>query len=431
MTLRQHRNLLAKDNTAFALEGHTGGVSMELAHEVSLAIESLQHLSDLAMGLEDLRNAASGISMANPQHLLLIEAGLNLAHAGTFHTASADEPSLEAYLGSEVSLEGLNQRIRALIASILQALKIIGERLLEFLESLVTDLGQLETRLEHVQYEADDVGGKFPNHPQVALGNDVYGVATDHGYPTDGHRLVATLSLLSIQSKMVYEQYVPAMQLIGRALSAELKKTDAIAKNPEAWLTELNTKLSVYNVDAFKSHVGKTSNLMDSRYPMGSAIAAQPLPGMRSMVFVDGSRRRDEDRNPVIKEAYDRQASTVELVRANGGRSFDPGSASMATMPVTVIHDALRAVHGLIGDMKTHLGHGAKRELKGTLRELQTAAEQMSTRDPDSSEFLTVGLQYVMAYQRWIKLQADMLALVYNVSRSTVNVCVRNLHAYK
>lgn len=431
MTLRHYRRHFIPPTPLPSLEHIADGSSLELGHEVSAAIQSFEHLHAQLAGLQDLHDAVGRIDHASQEHLLLIEAGLNLAHFDSHLSAETIAPGLESYLGQSVSMEGLNQRIKQLLAAIKRAMAVIAERIGEFLSSMLSDLGQLEMRLEHIQFKLDDIGGRFPTHQQVALGNDVYGVATDQGYPGDGHLLVRSLVLLQAQARMVYDHYVPTLARVGAGLNNDLHKLRDMGGNPEGWLQAINRTASAYDIHAFRSHAGKTGNIVDSRYPMGTAVVAQPLPGMRSMVFVDGTLRKDlTNDNPAIEAAYMHQASNVELVRASAGRAFDPATSTMQTMQVSQIQDTLRITREIVEEMRGFLNHTPRRALTGVLNDMRKAAEAIEAANPDSSQALTVGLQYVSAYQRWIKLFTDMLALTYTVGRASANVCVRHIHAY-
>lgn len=431
MTVQRYKHLYSEGlATRLSLEGYTGGQSLELAHEIDLGMESLRRAIDTAQGLQDLYNAASLIDSASLEQLALIEAGLNLAQAGTEFTADAIVPSLESFEGKQVSLEGLNARIQQIIEAIKKMLRFLTEKVGEFLESLFTDIGQLETRLHHVTFEVEDVHGKIPRVQSVALGNDVYGVSTDHGFPSDGHLLAVSLLRFVEQAKMVYGMYIPTIDHIGGNLARGLANAQLLASQPDAWLRGLNQAAAEFHLDQFKSHVGKTTNLIDSRYPMGSATAAMPLPGMRSMVFVDGQTGRDESTDEFTRAAV-LQGTYVELTRANGGRAFDPSNATMLTMPTSMMEDVLGHARTILKMMAEHVSSGKRNELKSKLQDLTHAADAILAANPDQGNYVTAGLRYATTFKTWVKFQTDLLALSYSVCRSTINVCVRHLAAYE
>lgn len=431
MTLQRHKHLFSEAlATRLSLEGYTGGQSLELAHEIEFGMESLRRMIDVATGLQDLSLAASLMGKASLEQLALIEAGLNLAQAGTPFTAEELIPSLESFEGGTVSLEGLNERIRKIIETIRKMLAFLAEKIGEFLESLFTDIGQLETRLHHVTFEVEDVHGKLPRVQSVALGNDVYGVSTDHGFPSDGHLLVVSLTRFVEQVKMVYNTYMPTVLKIGDQFAHALHNTSQLQGDPESWLRTLNQAAAEFNLDHFKSQVGKTTNLIDSRYPAGAATAAQPLPGMRSMVFVNGQNGRDESED-VLRRAHVLQSTFVELTRANGGRAFDPSQAVMHTMPTSMMEDALEQTKHILTMMQQQVSGGKRNEYKTKVKGIAAAADAILAANPDATDYVTAGLRYATTFQTWMKFQTDLLALSYNVCRSTINVCVRNLAAYE
>lgn len=412
--------------------GDLQGTADQIAHEISQESFQIQQLSDVAAALTDIAITMENLAEIQPAHLLLMEAGLNMSYAGTTHRADDLSPALESRDALNVSLEGIKERIQEILAMIKRFMLALVEKVREFVTAVAGEIGRAKLRLDTLEIKCDEIDGRMPMHAQVRLGQAVYGLATDRGVPPDALTLGRNIAQMRQHLAAVREHYVPTVLKIGDGFAHALKEWKGTPGNAEAWLARLNVIASAYDVHSFASHVGHTYGVVDARYAANTAVSGAPLPGNRSLVFVDGRKvYPDKMEGTLLDQALALQSSSVDLVRMQVTKTIDPSKAVMRVMTPDEIRDVLKNVSQLLAEIET----GAKSRLGADLaqraKELANTAESMSHHVSTDLDYFRRGMNYCTAFAVWApKPYTNLLAHAMSVVRASMAACSRHLAAY-
>lgn len=337
------------------------------------------------------------------------------------------EASMEAAGEDQAAMEQFSERLKQIVQAILSLLRNIRKKLSQFFHEALNSFAYERARLQRLGYAIDDIDGKYTKTLEVPLGNAAYGISSDYGTPTDGRMFLVQLQELQRQMRVVFTAFVPTIQSIGRNLGPALASWSN-GTEPNEWLDHLNRIAAPYNIHAFAAHFGSTSQVVDTRYPVGAAKAGRPLPGLRSVVFMDGFElRKNAEGNDPTSMAIAIQTSNVELVRMNPSHEVDVSKSKMETMPPSMMRDVHKALEDLLAEA---MGHDRPNTTLHILEDLERSVEHIQNGPDVAVGALKRGLQYVNTLQRWSKIHSDSLTLIYSVIRASTTVTYRHVGVY-
>ena len=253
--------------------------------EAEAEIEDAQELADTSDALEDLAMVADGIDEASENEVALVEAGVQLATAGSDLEVEDVAPGLESYVGRRISTEGIKETARAIYDAIVRAVKKFWEKIKAFFRKTVGTLANLRRSAEKLRQRAGECHGKTPKEKQIEVGSEINSLSTDFKAPKSG---AAILSLIESTAKLLDEaldKHNSSSAKLGEDLANALNDFDADdatkAKN------SLAKVCMAFGVTS-KSFTGaKTQTSVDTRYPAGTGISyevVENIPGNRILV---------------------------------------------------------------------------------------------------------------------------------------------------
>ena len=418
---------VSEEDTTFDMHDDVQHLVADVQQDVDMA----RRFSDVADNLEDAVAAMEGLESADPRHLMLLEAVLNMANAGTPARADGIIPSLESYLGSTVAMEGVNQSIRTLLVNVRRIIRELWHKLKDLAISIFNEVGRLRLRLQYTETLIDEIDGRSPKRESTALGTAVYGVCTEAGLPKDARQIVIALTDLLQQTKALRMHYVPKVMAIGQELLREIPK---FPKNPEGnqqWLANLNKIASAYDVHTFATNIVKTFGSSNPAWPAGSAQVGTPLPGFRSLVFLDGAKIATDDSDTPMAHAARIQSSQVLLTRTRQVHNVDLTKAEMET----ISNDSLKEITALVAKLIDEVDQGLKSGLRSNLERMGRAVEDAAAKIDDStdSDYRTLqrGLRYTTIFTSWVTdPYVQILGHTLYVCRSALSVVSRHTSSH-
>ena len=426
--------LLQENTSATAQDDNTDSLDVAgpLAYQIAEDSAQLQIHQDQSDALHDILITLESIEILDAKHLMLVEAAMNMAYAGTPLRTKDLSPALESEQGMTITLEGIQERIAQLAAMIKRLLESLWARLSEFVSASVGEVARAKFRLDTLLTRCDEIEGRTPLQMQVNLGQAAYGLVTDKGLPQDAHGLMRHLDELRRQVQGVREHYVPTVLKIGDALAHQFPTWKNDPASAELWLHKLNQIASLYDIPSLASHIGNTSNVVDARYLHGIAIATPGLLGNRTLVFVDGKKvYSDKVNSDPLEQAVVLQGSSIDLTRLHVTKSIDPSKAVMKALTPYEIKDVLNSTAKILEQIEASLSDRLNLELSQRTKALSRAAEQVSGSVNDSFEYYRRGMAYCTAYATWAPRPfTPLIVHALSVVRATLSACTRHLDLY-
>lgn len=400
--------------------------------------QSLQSLSEVAHTLESIAvqladNLGEGLT---PEAAAVMNqlVAKDLCRVGISAIAN---PSMETYyqhapVATRISMENIRSLLTRVINAIREFLRQLFRRVGDFFVRVFGDTGRARLRMEYLDNECEDINGLQPRLSKVNIGSYAYNVATERGVPADGRALVGSMTELLKQLKGLRQHYLPTIVQIGHGLGLGLAERPSGEEGLESWLGKLNDVAALYNVSSFTKVSSKLHEMTDARYPNGSAQSGAPLPGCRTLVFLDGRKIYPEKlEGTVAEQANAFQASRIELTRLAPQRTIDTANAVMDTMPTTSIYEVLALVGALLDEIDESANSSFHHDLQRHGRELDAGAARVGVGDEAELMLVRRGLQYCEVYGQWMhKPYLQMLNHALTVSRGALGVCARHIKAY-
>ena len=254
--------------------------------EAEAEIEDAQELADTSDALEDLAMVADGIDEASENEVALVEAGVQLATAGSDLEVEDVAPGLESYVGRRISTEGIKETARAIYDAIVRAIKKFWEKIKAFFRKTVGTLANLKRSAEKLRQRAGDCHGKTPKEKQIEVGSEINALSTDFKAPKTG---AAILGVIESTAKLLDEsldQHNTETAKVGEKLADALNDFDADdATKAKASLSKVCLAFGLTS----KTFTGaKTQSSVDTRYPSGAGISysvVDNIPGNRILVI--------------------------------------------------------------------------------------------------------------------------------------------------
>ena len=436
MTIRQQYQAALEQQIAFDATADQHGLRSD-AESIALAMEShiqeINRLVDIADALQDAVVSVEGLKEADPHHLMLFEACLNLAQAGKHESAEQIQPSLESYLGNTISTEGVQQTIRNLLVSIRRLLRELWHFISDFFLSIFNECGRARLRLGYTRTLVDEIDGKNNTRDRVALGNSVYGVATEAGVPHDAHSVILSLNELLHQTKYMRGHLVPTLIAIGENF---VRTVPTWPNAPEAngvWLESLNKIASTYDPHTLAHAMGKVFPSHNPQFPPGSALVAAPLPGSRSLSFLSGAKIHPDKINGADADrATAFQANSISLMRQRQAANMDLTKATMEPIPNNHMHQILDIVEKVLDEVEDSVKTGLRSRMERLGRALEDCVARI---DPDTSGDtlrLRKGLRYSTVYTQWVQSPfVQLLTHDLMVCRSMMSFVSHHCAAYR
>lgn len=120
---------------------------------------------------------------ASQNEVALVEQAVDAALDGTGEDVEVVLPSLEAAVGSTISMEGVKEVINNFISATKELLKKAGENFSKFLKGLVSRIAAVKNRIEKIEAKLKD--SEVASEVEVNGTNAVYALYNENEYITD------------------------------------------------------------------------------------------------------------------------------------------------------------------------------------------------------------------------------------------------------
>lgn len=436
MSIREHYQAALEQQIAHDATADQHGLrsdSESIALEMESRVNEIRRLIDIADALQDTVVSVEGLQQADAHHLMLLEACLNLAQAGTPASAENIQPSLESHLGSTISTEGVAETVRNLLASIRRLLRELWHFISDFFFSIFNEVGRARLRLDYTRTLVDEIDGKSNTRDIVALGNSAYGVITESGVPHDAHSIVVSLNELLHQTKYVREHLTPTLVSIGENFTRTLPNwPDQHEANVE-WLESLNKIADAFDPHAIGQAMGKVFPTHNPQFPAGSTLVAAPLPGSRSLSFLSGAKIHPDKMNGSdIERATALQANSIVLVRQRQAGNVDLTKATMEPISNNHMHQILDIVEKVLDEVEAAVRSNVRARMERMGRSLEDSMNRINSEAGSDTARLRRGLRYATVYSEWVQSPfVQLMAHDLMVSRSMMSFVAHHCAAYR
>lgn len=431
MQLQKHYVAAMEQQSIELMPDQTEDEALVQMSDIEHDIDYARRLADVADTLDDTIVAMEHIKTADYGHLMLVEAVLNMAHAGTAQRADSVIPSLESYVGSTISTEGVVSTIKNLLEQIRRILRELWHKIKDFFITLFNEVGRLKFRINYVTTLLDEIDGKEPEQAEITLGNSGYGVCTEQGVPQNARAVVISLTDMLNQTRAVRQHYVPQLLAIGDGLSRVLPQWPNDPERNQQWLAQLNAIASGYNTAVFAHALAKTFPTHSPNWPTGSALVGTPLPGFRSLVFVNGDKVATDQSATPMAQATRLQASQVLLTRTRQTHNVDLSKAKIETFTNDHLKEVLDLVNEIVEEVETGMKAGLRSKLERMGRDLETAATRINQEANGDIGVLKRGLRYATVYAGWTTdPYIQLLGHNLYVCRSMLSFITRHIQAH-
>ena len=260
--------------------------------EAEAEIEDAQELADTSDALEDLAMVADGIDEASENEVALVEAGVQLATAGSDLEVEDVAPGLESYIGRRISTEGIKEISRNIYEAIVRAIKKFWEKIKAFFRKTVGTLANLRRSAEKLRSRAGDCQGKTPKEKQIEVGGEINALCTDFKAPKTGKAIVDLISSTAKLLDASLDGHNANAAKVGEKLADALNDFDA--DDAAAAKASLGKVCMAFTAGGTSNFPGaKTQSSVDTRYPTGTGISYQVVenvPGNRILVITKHSQ---------------------------------------------------------------------------------------------------------------------------------------------
>lgn len=435
MSLQKHFNAAMEDVYAHdpvaaqrGLYGDTNAIAMEMDSHLA----EISRLMDVADALKDIEASVESLAHADPHHLMLLEASLNLAVAGTLKSAQDIQPSLENHLGTTISTEGVGRTIKDVIANIIRLVREMWQLMAEFFERVLGEVARAKLRMQYVRALVNEIDGKDPVRDRVSIGNSVIGVATESGVPHNAASIIISLNEMLHQSQYMRTHVVPMLLDMGQKLSVELPKWSNDPEKSEQWLTNLNNIVGVFKPHEIAHAVGKAYTSHSPAYPHGVALTLAPLPGLRSLAFIDGMKMLEttaEAKPAELALAYQNHDITLLRQRQAGNYDVEHAAMDVITNNNHLAH-ILDVVEKVLDEAEYNIKQGLRTKLEKVGRQMNDAVAHIQAEDSDKGR-LQRGVRYTVAFPRWVRNSyVNLVAHDLMVSRAMMTFVAHHCAAY-
>ena len=262
--------------------------------EAEAEIEDAQELADTSDALEDLAMVADGIDEASENEVALVEAGVQLATAGSDLEVEDVAPALESYVGRRISTEGIKETARAIYDAIIRAVKKFWEKIKAFFRKTVGTLANLRRSAEKLRARAGECHGKTAKEKQIEVGGEINSLSTDYKAPKTGAAIVGLIDSTHKLLDATLDGQNAETAKVGEKLADALNDFDA--DDATAAKASLGKAVAAFDVGNSKLPGSKTQASVDTRYPASAGVnytVVSDIPGNRILVITKTGKSSD------------------------------------------------------------------------------------------------------------------------------------------
>ena len=263
--------------------------------EAEAEIEDAQELADTSDALEDLAMVADGIDEASENEVALVEAGVQLATAGSDLEVEDVAPALESYVGRRISTEGIKETARAIYDAIIRAVKKFWEKIKAFFRKTVGTLANLRRSAEKLRSRAGECHGKTAKEKQIEVGSEINALSTDYKAPKTGTAIVGLIDSTHKLLDACLDGQNAVSAKIGEKLADALNDFDA--DDATAAKASLGKAVAAFDTGTSSKLPGsKTQASVDTRYPATTGVnytVVSDIPGNRILVITNAGKSSD------------------------------------------------------------------------------------------------------------------------------------------
>lgn len=391
-------------------------------------IDEINRVQDASDAFEDITINSNLIEVAEPSHLVLVDAAVRTGLAGQDVNVSEIIPNLEKYVGKRIDLQGLSDHVMALWRWIQQKLEEAWKIIYDFGYKYLGTIPRLRSSLQSIKKRAESGNLASFDWPQTFdFGIELYGLTRNDKTPTKARDIIEGLSHLQLQLNhylgAYFENYVTIYEDL-ESMFSELSDD-----NLETQLNAITDKILPLTTTGLPNDVN-TEAVTDKRFG-NDYISLPPLPNNKT-IFIRQRQVPDKTNAVLRAECVQSMVPVVRdskplLKRSAMSYTFNTMNPNEIIEIVQICLDMLDVVEDVLkGEMFERL--------KKAKKDLQIATDAVvkhgSSEDKvgDKTTLLRTAVKYntmMTAIQSQLIVGLTTVALV--ASRSVLAVTTRNI----
>ena len=452
-------NLPIEDSDEEFLEYQIG---QEALLDIEVQSREIDRLMETAVGLEDLGRVCGFVRDASNVELALIESATTLALAGTGVKTEEILPSLESYIGTEVSTESILKFALNIWKSILKLQRRIWKSTVRFYNSTFRSVPKLRKSVEDLKIRAEGVKEKSLKEGKIDLGNATATLSRDYTAMKSADELKDNLEFYNSFTATLLGEYTTMAAERGEVISKNLKedvfeRSDKIVELAKLMMlpkNPLKNSISRSPMKLNSSDLSKDERFnSDDQYksPMGLSI-------YQSKYFItddttvrdidaflkenDYGKLEDVEKTKVAVDALEcANKNKTEIVMAYSSTKKPKLPKKESVDPITYSDVEAIADHILMICDYVELNSSSDKikELEKISNSIEESCKKlangMSKQDTKSGSLASVWRLVANVNVAWLNMvtkpQSQWTNHVFAVSRATIGVCSKSLSMYE
>lgn len=282
------------------------------ARQYEVTLENLEHYAEVIGSIEE----------ATHTELALIQAGTDAALEQHGIRAEHVFPSLESQEGSSISMEGIQNVIKAIWDAIVKVVTRVWDAINSFFKKIFNANKRLEKGNVNLKDRIEKYAGKSMQRKSTQLKSEINVFTVDGKALKNGGEVIKHVDDLINKATVVYGFYADSMIEAGEKIAKEIGKFDPDA--PVKSLEAINTVIEKeVDFNAIQKLTGESRTVSDSRWPSESVHASSPMFKNKTLFYITPKPRGSKDSALGRAEALRNQRAVLQSTGT--GRKGDPG----------------------------------------------------------------------------------------------------------
>lgn len=399
--------------------------------DVEKGFEDIARMEDLGDALTDIYDVANGLESATFDHLLLIEAGIRSAVAGSDVRSDEVMPGLENCLNETVTTEGLGETVLKMWEGTAKVLDKTWKKLESFYDKIYPSVSRILKQTTRLRDRAEETAGQELQIKSTEIGPEVNALAINYKAPKNEKDIQEALQLLQSQCGALFGRQVGKLAEVGENIAKALGDFDP--ENPEDSLEKVTDAAMGLDLKAVSDLIGAKSD-KDKRFSDKSEVFKGPdLPGNKSVFLVRDSEVSDSALGRA--EASRRRSATIRYT-SDKDREVLKGATVTTVTPAGVLSvcSDIRSLCSIIEDHSTGKELEKAKQAQRSIREAISKTTAKVKRD-DVSETAVAhwrsATSFASAYARWVTdPNTSLVSLSMAACRSAITIANKSLSNY-
>jgi hypothetical protein len=394
-------------------------------------LSEAERIIEVSDALEDMAVAVSGEEPLTEREAMIVETAGQMAVAGTDIEPEEIVPSMEGFVGRQISTEGFREKARQIWEAILRFLKQIWEKIEGFFYKIFGTIPRMRKTIKALEEKVENANRKTIKEKKFNVSSVKY---LTHGATQvkDASGLNESLGKLQGTADYLYGGYLKDLKDIGGDIIKALEEFDPT--KPAEAADALAPKLQKFNL-----RIPGASGAGGSRWPRYNVKAGHDLLGGVSLF---ARSPKDSTKAGTLGSLEIARAAGVELAPSQEKAKALPATIEFATMSTTDAIRTLQHCEKLLDAMEEFQRGKGHREVKDERAKLEAASKKAESAaskldkneasEAAAASYYRALLNFNVSYARWI--QQPLLPFTKNalqVVRTAMVVVDRSMGQYE